>query len=119
MSESPLYFMVQSPTGKTHAINPKTEKTYCGNDPEWPGWRSLDVVPSDRHKPTCLTCLNHYDDPIREHLQSVVQELKRSIDDFIDTRLILKDVDGIGRFVSVVSKFIQEEVAKTQKRAES
>jgi len=54
------YFMVRSPVGgASHAINPKTKKTYCGHDMVklWDKWRPMDVLPDDKHQPTCKVCL--------------------------------------------------------------
>lgn len=119
-------FMVQSKTGRTHAINPKTMKTYCGYPRLTPtvqiselsfediGWRFLDVVPSDRHKPTCSICAAHYDDPLNEELSKIAGELKESIDEFLSSTLILKDVEALGRFTELVAKFMREEKRRRQ-----
>jgi len=51
-------FLWQSKTGCCHVINPKTHRTYCGfaalilED-----WHPLDVIPSEKHLPTCKICL--------------------------------------------------------------
>jgi len=53
------YLMVRSPKGgNTHAINPKTKKTYCGRDmpSRWNTWRPTDQLPDDKHQPTCKIC---------------------------------------------------------------
>jgi len=106
--------MVQSTRGTSHAINPKTKKTYCGRDPtlEDHDWRVLDVVPSDEHQPTCKICQRHYDEPLKEALRKMSQDLKSSIADFLDRCWMLKDVDGLGRFASTISKFLDEEVKR-------
>jgi len=99
---------------KTHAINPKTKKTYCGiaalelGPPEGK-WRPLDVVPSDEHQPTCKICQRHYDDPLREQMRGIAKDLQESISEFLDTRCMLKDVDGLGRFVRHFRNFMAKE----------
>ena len=120
-------FMVQSPTGKTHAINPKTQRTYCGCNPytelrstiiqrykgliEVPriNWRPLDVIPSKEHEPTCKVCKRHYANPLREEMQAIVNDLKASINEFLCTRIIILDVDGLGRFVTDIKNFMENE----------
>ena len=105
--------MVQSQTGRTHAINPKTRKTYCGLIVSFDaGWRTLDVIPSDQHQPTCTICQRHYDDPLREKMLEIVSDLKESINDFLCTRVILKDVAGLRRFVTVIKNFLDEEIKR-------
>jgi len=101
--------MSQSYTGKTHAVNPKTKMTYCGKDPYGPGWHFLDVIPSDEHKPTCLTCLRHYDDPLREELSQIAKDLKESINEFLCTTVILKDTKALGRFTENIATFMRNE----------
>lgn len=115
-------FMIQSPTGKTHAINPKTNKTYCGFPHYYPnekltdhgileylGWRFLDVIPSDEHKPSCSVCANHYDDPLREQLSGIAKDLKTQISAFLCIVLMTKDVKALGRFTELIAKFMREE----------
>lgn len=114
-------FMIQSPTGKTHAINPKTKKTYCGFPQLFPsgkitdhtledmGWRFLDVIPSDQHKPSCVICVNHYDDPLRTQLSGIIKDLKIQINEFLCTTLMLKDVKALGRFTENIAQFIRNE----------
>ena len=114
-------FLIQSPTGKTHAINPKTNKTYCGRPKLIPtakitphtledlGWRYRDVIPSDEHQPTCQICANHYDDPLREELSSLVGELKSTVNDFLCSAVILKDVEALGRFTENIAQFMRNE----------
>lgn len=114
-------FMIQSPTGKTHAINPKTKKTYCGfpnflrtseiseHTLENKGWRFLDVVPSEDHIPTCKICSNHYDDPLREELFQIAKDLRGSINDFLCTALLIKDIAAIGRFTENIATFMRNE----------
>lgn len=110
INEVPLYFMVQSPSGKTHAINPKTQLTYCGNAPDFDeGWQSRDVAPSDTHQPTCKICLRHYDDPFREALRNVADDFKRTIGEHVDTKVDLKDAKGLQRFVSQVTEIIRND----------
>lgn len=102
------YFMVQSQSGKTHAINPKTEKTYCGlaiTD----NYHFLDTTPDDKHQPTCKICQRCYDEPIRKELQMVVNELKEQISEFLFLTLILKDVKALGRFTENIAKFMRNE----------
>jgi len=115
-------FLIQSPTGKTHAINPKTNKTYCGYHPkgydplevtphvfEDSGWRFLDVLPDKKHEPTCTVCQRHYNDPLHETLTKISNDLKESIDEFLFLVTITKDTKGLGRFVELIAKFIREE----------
>jgi len=110
VDEIPVYFMVQSHTGKTHAINPKTEKTYCGNNASRGlGWRSVDVAPSSENEPTCKICQRHYDEPLREKLEEIAKDIIESIDEFLFLKVILKDIDGLGRFVSLIKNFMDEE----------
>lgn len=108
-------FMVQSSTGITHAVNPKTLKTYCGKSPE--KWGVLDVLPSDDHKPTCEICLVHYDEPIREALNQIVSNLKENINEFLALKLILKDVEGLRRFTRTIKIFMSEETKRKRKEA--
>lgn len=110
MGDIPIYFMVQSPSGKTHAINPKTQKTYCGNTASQDlGWRPLDVRPSSQNEPTCQICRDHYDEPLREKLTSLANELKESVSAYLDTRIILKDVDGLKRVTTTIKNFLNNE----------
>ena len=122
VNDTPVYFMVQSSSGKTHAINPKTQRTYCGcmvvEGSSMYNWRPLDVAPSDQHQPTCKICLRHYDDPLKEQMREIVRELKTIINDFFCTTIILKDVDRLGRFVTVVKNFSDEELKRAEKKVE-
>jgi hypothetical protein len=109
------YFMVRSPTGGAlHAINPKTKKTYCGRDmlKLWNKWRPIDQTPDDKHQPTCKICQRHYDDPIRESMRGIAQELKETIDEYLDLRCMIKDADGLGRFVHTIAVFMRSERIK-------
>lgn len=114
-------FMVQSPSGTTHAINPKTNKTYCGYPRLTPtaevsmhyfediGWSFLDVVPSKEHEPKCQYCSQHYNDPLRSQLSSLVKDLRESVNEFLCTTLILLDVKALGRFSETIAKFMRNE----------
>jgi len=115
------YFMVRSPVGgATHAINPKTKKTYCGRDMVklWDKWRPIDVLPDSKHEPTCQICKRHYHDPIREELKDLVKDLKDTVDEYLDTRLILEDVEGIGRFTTNLAAFIRSEKKRIKEKKE-
>jgi len=115
------YFMVRSPVGgATHAINPKTKKTYCGHDMVklWDKWRPTDQLPDDKHQPTCKICQRHYDDPIKEELKNLVGDLKETVDEYLDTRLILKDVEGIGRFTTTIATFMRSEKKRIEEKKE-
>jgi len=119
-------FMIQSANGKTHAINPKSNKTYCGHPKtlapfvchehalEDLGWRFLDIVPSDKNEPSCLICKRHYDDPLRKELTKIANDLRESINDFLTTKIILKDVSAIGRFTVNIAKFMRSEIKKVK-----
>lgn len=100
--------MVKSPTGKIHAINPETSKTYCGRVPTH-NWHFLDVVPSDENKPTCSICSMNYDLPLIRRLRSIADDLKYSIDEYLDVRVILKDVAGLERFTKLIADYMQKE----------
>lgn len=102
-------FMLQSPTGKTHAVNPKTKKTYCGRDPDSPGWRFLDVIPSDKHKPTCSTCVLHYDEPLIDELSQIAKAVRGTINEFLCSIVLLKDTEALGRFTANIKTFMQNE----------
>jgi len=114
-------FMIQSPSGKTHAINSKTNKTYCGHPKTLPnfvchehaledlGWRFLDVLPDKNHEPTCEICKRHYDDPLREELTNIAKDLEKQIHEFLFLKIILKDVPAIGRFTENIAKFMRNE----------
>jgi len=111
-------FLIQSPTGKTHAIRPDTNTTYCGHPHLFPikphtledmGWRFLDVLPSDEHPPSCKICVRHYDDPLRKQLSSIVKDLKTQINDFLCTTLMFKDTEALGRFSETIAKFVRAE----------
>lgn len=114
-------FMIQSPNGKTHAINPKTNKTYCGHPKslaafvchehalEDLGWRFLDVLPNKNHEPTCEICKRHYNDPLRNELDSLVKDLRESVNEFLSTHLILLDFEALGRFAETIAKFMRNE----------
>jgi len=116
------YFMVRSPSGgASHAINPKTKKTYCGRDMVklWDKWRPIDVLPDDKHQPTCKVCQRHYDDPIKEELRNLVRDLKETIDEYLDTRLILKDTEGLARFTTIIATFIRSEKKRIKEMKEA
>jgi hypothetical protein len=74
------YFMVRSPVGgASHAINPKTKKTYCGHDMVklWDKWRPMDVLPDDNHQPTCKVCQRHtfkVDDKLLKRIESAYSQ---------------------------------------------
>ena len=107
-----VYFMIRSKNGRTHAINPKTKTPYCSWKPKWGEWEPTDEFPDEKHKPICKVCLTHYDDPIRESLKNIKKELMEQIEDYLWLRVILKDVDGIGRFTELIAKYIKEEVKR-------
>lgn len=119
-------FIIQSPSEKTHAINPKTNKTYCGHPKtlanfvchehalEDLGWRYLDVVPSNKNEPSCKICQRHYDEPLRKELTRIANDLKESINEFLCTKIILKDVSAIGRFTETIAKFMRSETKKVK-----
>ena len=103
------YFLVRSPVGgATHAINPKTKKTYCGYDMVklWDKWRPTDVLPDNKHQPTCKICQRHYDDPIKEELYTIKKELEKNAD------------GGLGRFVETVAKFMRSEKKRIKAKKE-
>jgi len=108
-------FLIQSPNGKTHALNPKNNKTYCGKGNgskhglEDLGWRFRDVLPDKNHEPTCKICLRHYDDPLNAELTSIVKDLELQIHEFLSLKIMLKDVSGIGRFTENIAKFLRRE----------
>lgn len=110
------YFMVRSLSGETHAINPKTKKTYCGHDmlKLWNKWHPTDKLPDDKHQPTCKICQRHYDDPVRESMREVARELKETVGDYLDTRVMLKDADGLGRFTHTIAVFMKGERVKAE-----
>ena len=115
------YFMVRSPNGGLHAINPKTKKTYCGQDmlKLWNVWHPTDQLPDDKHQPTCKTCQRHYDDQIREDLYNIKKELEETISEFLFMQVHTKNADGgLGRFVETIAKFIRSENVKTKIRQE-
>jgi valyl-tRNA synthetase len=116
------YLMVRSPAGGAlHAINPKTKKTYCGRDmlKLWNKWRPIDQTPDDKHQPTCKICQRHYDDPIRESLRQIAEELKESIAEFLFLQVHTKNSDGgLGRFVETYAKFVRSEYVKAKIRQE-
>jgi transposase-like protein len=116
------YFLVRSPVGgATHTINPKTKKTYCGKDmlKLWDKWRPIDKLPDDKNQPTCKICQRHYDDPIKETLRNLVRELKETIEDYLDTRLILKDAEGLGRFTTTIAAFMRSERKRIKEKKEA
>src|SRR3989304_8956972 len=103
------YFMWRSTTGKTHAINPKTKKTYC-NLTVLQSWEPTDELPESKHEPACSKCKQHYDDPIKEELYEIKKELEETIDTFLTMQCWTKNADGgTGRFVEVIAKFTREE----------
>jgi len=54
-------FLWQSQTGCSHVINPQTHRTYCNFAALiLEGWHPLDVVPSEKHLPTCKICLKRW-----------------------------------------------------------
>lgn len=126
-------FLVQSPTGTTHAINPKTKKTYCGFPQilassevtehvlEDKGWRFLDKAPSDENPPSCKICRNHYDDPTRSVLREIADDLETNIHEYLSLRVMLKDVKAIGRFTETIANFLRnkKELVKTKTEAEA
>jgi len=48
-------------------------------------------------------------------MKAIAKDLEENISEFLDTRIILKDIDGLGRFVTHVEKFLDSE----RKRAEA
>jgi len=116
------YFMIRSPSsGATHAINPKTKKTYCGKDmiKLWDKWRPSDKLPDEENQPTCKICQCHYDDPIKEELYSIKKELEETISEFLFMQIHIKNADGgLGRFVETVAKFMRSENVKAKIRQE-
>lgn len=116
------YFMVRSPSsGGLHAINPKTKRTYCGRDmlKLWNKWRPIDQLPNDKHQPTCRICQRHYGDPIREEMRCITQELKETIGEYLDTRCMLKDAEGLGKFVSLIAGFMRSEKKRAEQKKEA
>jgi hypothetical protein len=114
------YFMVRSPAGGgLHAINPKTKKTYCGRDmlKLWNKWRPIDQLPNDKHQPTCKICQRRYDEPIREEMRGIAKELEETISEYLDTRCILKDVEGFGKFVTLIAGFMRSERKRAEEKA--
>jgi hypothetical protein len=114
------YFMVRSPNGATHAVNPKNKHTYCGHDmiKLWNTWRPTDL-PDDKNQPTCKICQRHYDDPIRESLRQVAGALKEFIGEFLFMQVLTKNSDGgLGRFVDTYAKFVRSEYVKAKIRQE-
>ena len=121
-------FMIQSLTGKTHAINPKNNKTYCGHPQtesevnehalETLGWRFLDIIPARSHEPTCQICKNHYNDPYFQQMGRIQDDLEEQIHEWLALRIILKDTGAIGRFTGLIAKFIRSEVKKAKVVAE-
>ena len=112
------YFMV-SGGNRIHAVNPKTRKTYCGHDMVklWNKWRPTDELPDDKHQPTCKICQRHYDDPIREDLRKIKDELEESISEFLFMQIHTKNSDGgLGRFVENYAQFVRSELVKTKVR---
>jgi len=61
-------FMWRSGSGITHAIDPKTQKTYCSISFEYifnhtsqrheGHWEPTDILPSPNNQPTCKICRN-------------------------------------------------------------
>jgi hypothetical protein len=97
-------------TGTTHVINPKTHRTYCGYAAlVLDHWRPTDEAFDDKHQPTCKICQRHYDEPIKESLQKIADELQESIKEFLDMRVMLKDAGSLGRLVTVYAGFIRNE----------
>lgn len=115
------YFMVRSPGGATHAINPKTKKTYCGHDMVtlWNKWRPIDQLPDDKHQPTCKICQWHYDDPIKEELRNLVRNIKEIIDVYLDVRVMLKDTEGLRKFIMTIGTFIRSEKKRIKEKKEA
>jgi hypothetical protein len=109
------YFMVRSSTGKTHAINPKTKLPYCGWTMVNLQCEPTDELPDDKHQPSCKVCQRHYDDPIKEELQKIKADLLEQIDEYLFLRVLLKDVDGLGRFTELIAKFLREEIKREKK----
>jgi len=116
------YFMVRSPVGgATHAINPKTKKTYCGKDMVklWNKWRPIDELPDDKHQPTCQICQHHYRDPIREELEGLKRDLEESVSEFLFLQVHTMNKDGgMGRFAETFSKFMRNEKKLAEERKE-
>lgn len=114
------YFLVRSPVGgATHAINPKTKKTYCGHDMVklWDKWRPIDTLPDDKHQPTCKICQRHYDDLIKEDLYTIKKELEETISEFLFMQIHIKNADGgLGRFVETVAKFMRSEKKRIKEK---
>jgi len=112
------YFMIRSrSTGKTHAIDPKTKLPYCGWKIKWGEWEPTDKLPDDQNQPTCKICQNHYDDPIKDELLELKNELQESISEFLFLQVLTKNKDGgMGRFVETIAKFMRNERKLTEER---
>jgi len=114
------YFMVQSSNGGIHAVNPKTKKTYCGRTVSFDqGWRVLDVLPSDEHQPTCKICQRYYDEPLREEMRKISRDIQNSVRDFLDTRCMIKDLDGLEHFVSTFKMFTERTVQQKKSKGKA
>jgi Pyruvate/2-oxoacid:ferredoxin oxidoreductase delta subunit len=108
------YFMWRSTTGKTHAINPKTKKTYC-NRTVLQSWEPTDELVDNKHEPTCTICKRHCHDPIIAELEDVKRELTESINEFLTVQIWTRNANGgLGRFVEVIAKFMREENKRTK-----
>lgn len=114
------YFMVHSQSGnKLHAIDPKTKKTYCGKDMRklWYKWRPIDKLPDDKNQPTCSICKRHYDEPIRESMRQVADDVREQIDKVLNLACMLKDAGKLGRLVDVVAKYVRAELVRDKVNA--
>jgi hypothetical protein len=110
------YFMWRSTTGTTHAINPKTKKTFC-NLTVLESWEPTDQLPDSKHEPSCSRCRTHYDDEINEQFCQIKKDLEESIDTFLTVQVWTKDADGsLGRFVKVVNRFMAKERKLAEKK---
>jgi hypothetical protein len=100
--------LVASPTGSMHAIKPKTNKTHCGRAvPDY--WQKI-ANNQEITEPSCTICKRHYDDPVKEELLKVKEDLMESIDNLLTVQVWIKDSDGVlGRFTKTVAQFVKEE----------
>lgn len=81
----------------------------------WNLWRPRDELPDEKHQPTCQICKRHYDDPINESLEGLKKDLLEQISEYLWLIVLLKDVDGLGRFTETIAKFLREEVKRGKK----
>ena len=103
------YFMWRSSTGKTHAINPRTKKTFC-NRAILQSWEPTDELPDSKHEPNCSYCKKHYDDALMDSLYGIKKDLLENIGEFLTVQVWTKNANGgLGRFTELIAKFLKEE----------